>query len=331
MYGRKSGASTIVTPWRNGASSTLIGVPKTVSPAGTRWMAWPQVANPLMKLVETTSRSGSPPFWRAAWSVSRIRSVEPYADGVGRASCWRAADVVGLEDRPQPVHLGRDRGVGSLSASGPGRSRSSTTFSMSSTMFWSWTVMLKSNGRLDSARHHLCPGRLGRPADLHGELEGLAILGPGDADRRQTGLIDFGAGAAVADQVDGRAVGDARKARSVPAVPRGHVDRRRAGRVAADLHVLGVARRAVDELETSWFIRNVASASVSGSSRRRDRRAERGGPRPVLVGVHQEVDPLDRDVRQSGHERVAVGEPVADRDGNVVACFDPGLLGSKKP
>ena len=40
-------------------------------------MAWPQVAKPLMKLVDTTSRSGSPPFWRAAWSVSRIRSVEP--------------------------------------------------------------------------------------------------------------------------------------------------------------------------------------------------------------------------------------------------------------
>ena len=33
-----------------------------------------------MKLVETTSRSGSPPFCRAAWSVSRIRSDEPYAD-----------------------------------------------------------------------------------------------------------------------------------------------------------------------------------------------------------------------------------------------------------
>ena len=77
MYGRKSGASTIVTPCRNGASSTLIGVPKTVSPAGTRWMAWPHVAKPLMKLVETTSRSGSPPPDRAACSVSRIRSVEP--------------------------------------------------------------------------------------------------------------------------------------------------------------------------------------------------------------------------------------------------------------
>ena len=29
---------------------------------------------------------------------------------------------------------------------GPGRSRSSSVFSMSSTMFWSWIVMLKSNG-----------------------------------------------------------------------------------------------------------------------------------------------------------------------------------------
>ena len=34
VNGRKSGASTIVTPCRNGASRTLIGVPKTVSPAG---------------------------------------------------------------------------------------------------------------------------------------------------------------------------------------------------------------------------------------------------------------------------------------------------------
>ena len=47
---------------------------------------------------------------------------------------------------------------------------------MSSTMFWSWTVMLKSNGDLDAARHDLRPGRLGRAADLHRELERLAIL-----------------------------------------------------------------------------------------------------------------------------------------------------------
>ncbi len=60
----------------------------------------------------------------------------------------------------------------------PGRCRSSSEFSMSSTMFWSWTVMLKSNGVWMPPGMHLGPGRLGRAADLHRELEGLAILGP---------------------------------------------------------------------------------------------------------------------------------------------------------
>ena len=100
--------------------------------------------------------------------------------------------------------------AGSACRRAPGRSRSSTVFSMSSTMFWSCTVMLKSNGDLNAARHDLGPRRLGRAADLHRELEGLAILGPADADRGQAGLVDLGTGPAVADQVDGRAAGDAR-------------------------------------------------------------------------------------------------------------------------
>ena len=58
--------------------------------------------------------------------------------------------------------------------------------------------------RLDAARHDLSPGRLGRAADLDRELEGLAVLGPADADRGQTGLVDLGTGPAVADQVDDR-------------------------------------------------------------------------------------------------------------------------------
>ena len=58
---------------------------------------------------------------------------------------------------------------------------------------------------------------------------------------------------------------------------------------------------------------------------------ERGRPVPVLVGVHQEVDALDRHVRQPGDKRVAVGKPVADRDGDVVPRFDAGLLGAEKP
>ena len=186
-------------------------------------MAWPQVAKPLMKLVETTSRSGSPPFWRAAWSVSRIRSDEPYADDVDGGRVGVAADVVGLQDRPQAVHLGRRRRIGRAAIGGRGLGEAVVAAILDVV-----DHVLKLHGhveverRLDAARHDLCPGRLGRAADLHRELERLAILRARDADRRQAGLVDLGAVAAVADQVDGRAVGDARK-------------RRRAGRAANDV------------------------------------------------------------------------------------------------
>ena len=93
-----------------------------------------------------------------------------------------------------------------------------------------------------------------------------------------------------------------------------------------------VAGRRVDELEhvVVHQERRVGERQRRSSCWRRDRGAERGRPCPVLVGVHQEVDPLDRHVRQSGHERVAVREPVADRDGDVVPCLDAGLLGAEE-
>ena len=75
VYGRKSGASTIVTPCRNGASSTLIGVPKTVSPAGIRWI-------------------GLAPRREAAHEVGRDdQQVGLAAAGAGRLE--RVADQVG--------------------------------------------------------------------------------------------------------------------------------------------------------------------------------------------------------------------------------------------
>ena len=46
--------------------------------------------------------------------------------------------------------------------------------------------------------------------------------------------------------------------------------------------------------------------------------------------VHQEVNALDRHIRQPGNERVAVGEPVPHGDGDVIPCFDAGLLGAEE-
>ena len=48
------------------------------------------------------------------------------------------------------------------------------------------------------------------------------------------------------------------------------------------------------------------------------------------MGVHLEVDTFDRYVRQPRDQRVAVGEPVSDRDGDVVAGFNSGLLRAQK-
>ena len=184
--------------------------------------------------------------------------------------------------------------------------------------------------RLNAARHDLRPSRLGRAADLHRELEGLAVLRAGYADRGQAGLVDFGAEPGVADQVDdGRGVerGGRRGARD--AADDG--DRVRAGRVAADLHPLGHAV-GVDELEHVVIHQERAVAECKpGGRARRDRDGEGRRPVPVLVGVHEEVDALDRHVRQPGDERVAVGEPVPHGDGDIVPCFDAGLLGAEKP
>ena len=83
---------------------------------------------------------------------------------------------------------------------------------------------------------------------------------------------------------------------------------------------------------TSWFIRNVASANV----RLVWPLLVTAAPsevltRSVFMGVHLEIHSLDRYVRQSGHEGVPVGEPVADRHGDVIAGFHARLLGSEEP
>ena len=193
----------MVTPCRNGASSTTIGVPKTVSPAGIRWIAWPHVAKPLMKLVETTKRSGSPP---------PVRGLERVADQVGRpvgARIRRRGRVIGREDVEQAVHLRR----------GTGRVVRSLGDAVIAAILDVVDHVLELNGhveverRLNTARHDLGSGGLSRSADLDGELERLAILRPACADGGQTGLIDLGAGPAIADKVHGRPVCDRRQGR----------------------------------------------------------------------------------------------------------------------
>ena len=157
---------------------------------------------------------------------------------------------------------------------------------------------------------------------------------PADADRGQAGLVDLGTGPAVADQVDGRS----RWRREVVSPWC-----RTTPRITVIVVVLVgsplIWTRSTlpvalsTSSSTSWFIRNVASAERQAGlvGAGRPRRRAWSTAVPVLVGVHQEVDALDRHVRQPGHERVAVGEPVADRDGDVVPRFDTGLLGAEEP
>ena len=112
--------------------------------------------------------------------------------------------------------------------------------------------------RLDAARHDLSPGRLGRAADLHRELEGLAILGPADADRGQTGLIDLGTGPAVADQVDDRSRSSSEVVAVVPETPRRTVTFRL--EVGSPLTwTYSLVPLLSTSWRTSWFIRNVES------------------------------------------------------------------------
>ena len=143
------------------------------------------------------------------------RSLKRVANQVRRAVCRpvdRGGRAVGLQDGPQAVHLGRRRRIGSA---GIGRRCLGQT--VVTAILDVVDHVLKLHGhieierRLDAARHDLRPGRLGRAADLHRELERLAILRARDADGRQAGLVDLGAVAAVTDQVHGRAVGDARQ------------------------------------------------------------------------------------------------------------------------
>ena len=47
------------------------------------------------------------------------------------------------------------------------------------------------------------------------------------------------------------------------------------------------------------------------------------------MGVHQKIYTLDRHVWQSGNQRVSIGPPVTDRDGDIIACFYTGLAGAK--
>ena len=63
VNGLSSGASMIVMPPRKGASKTSIGVPKTLTPASIRWAACPQVASPIMKLVDSEQDVGIAAVW----------------------------------------------------------------------------------------------------------------------------------------------------------------------------------------------------------------------------------------------------------------------------
>ena len=144
---------------------------------------------------------------RAAWSVSRIRSVEPYAEALTGVVFVAGLMLLVWKIVPQPVHLGGRRGIGAAVAGVGGRRLGDPVVAGILDVV---DHVLELDGhveverRLDAARHDLGPCRLGRSADLHRELEGLAILRAGHADRGQAGLVDLGAVAAVADQVDGR-------------------------------------------------------------------------------------------------------------------------------